>query len=391
MITINDKRDCSGCTACYAICGRHAIEMREDPLGFKYPVVDTEKCVECGLCDKVCAFNDIYSTPDNLDRPIALGGRHKDIEEVDKSRSGGIFAALSDAVLSEGGVIYGAGYDSSFRVIHKRATDPSERDELRGSKYVQSDIGNIFLQVESDIKANRKVLFSGTPCQTAGLSSFLRLRKVNCDRLLICDIVCHGVPSPYIWRDYLKYIQKKERQKIIDVNFRDKLRFGWSAHKESFKLENKYISTCTYTNAYFQHIMIRRSCEVCHYTNLRRTGDITLADFWGWEKSNPDMNKDDKGISLILVNTNKGARHIEQIKNKILSFPVNIEQALQPNLQSPSSVHPGREQFEKDYERFGFEKSMSRHALIGWKHDVVRIMDRIKRKVHNVARKFRKL
>ncbi|MDE6291475.1 MAG: 4Fe-4S dicluster domain-containing protein, partial [Muribaculaceae bacterium] len=188
MIIINDKRECSGCSACYAICGRNAIEMKDDSLGFKYPDVDPEKCVECGLCEKVCAFNDDYSTPDNYEQPLAIGGRHNNIKEVDKSRSGGIFAALSDVILSDGGVIYGAGYDSSFRVMHKRATSAAERDELRGSKYVQSDMGDVFRQVESDLKANRNVLFSGTPCQTAGLSSFLKLRKVNCDRLLICDI-----------------------------------------------------------------------------------------------------------------------------------------------------------------------------------------------------------
>lgn len=388
MIIINDKRDCSGCSACYAICSKHAIEMKEDSLGFKYPVVDPDKCVECGLCNKVCAFNDGYSTPNNYDRPLAVGARHKDIEEVDKSRSGGIFAALSDAVLSEGGVIYGAGFDSSFRVIHKRAASSVERDELRGSKYVQSDMGDIFRQVESDLKSSRKVLFSGTPCQTAGLASFLRLRKVNCDRLFICDIVCHGVPSPKIWHDYLQHIQKKEGQKIIGVNFRDKQRFGWTAHRESFRLEDN--SICSYTYTFYQHIMFRRSCEDCHYANLRRTGDITLADFWGWEKSHPDINKDDKGLSLILINTDKGARYMEEIKNRIYSFPVIIKDAIQPNLQHPTVAHSKRKQFENDYERFGFKKTMTRHALMGWKYYVNRIMVRIKRKAHNATKKIRK-
>ena len=371
MIEIDNKQDCSGCSACYAVCAKDAITMKEDALGFKYPLVDTQKCVGCSLCEKVCAFNGHYSTPENLDTPLAFGARQKDIKEVDNSRSGGIFAALSDVVLSEGGVVYGAGYDFSFRVVHKRATTSVERDELRGSKYVQSDMGDVFRQVIDDLKEGRKVLFSGTPCQTAGLTSLLRLKKINRDNLLVCDIVCHGVPSPFIWKDYLKYIEEKEGKKIIDVNFRDKKKFGWKAHKESYQMEDaNAITADTFTYIFYRHIMFRRSCEVCHYTNLRRTGDITLADFWGWQKSNPTANNDDRGLSLLLINTKKGISYFDRIHDRITSFPVSIENALQPNLQHPSIVHPKRMQFENDYERYGFKRTMVKYALMGWRYDV---------------------
>lgn len=370
MIKIKDKSDCSGCSACFSICPKNAITMKDDSLGFKYPTVNHNKCIDCDLCVKVCAFNDSYISPDNFDLPKPYAARQKDIEEVDKSRSGGIFAALSDKILESNGVIYGAGYDSTFRVIHKRAETKNERDELRGSKYVQSDMGNIFKQVEQDLKAGRKVLFSGTPCQTAGLSSFLRLRKIVTDNLLICDIVCHGVPSPNIWNDYLKYIEHKEGKKVVAVNFRDKQKYGWAAHKESFRFNDRYLYTDTYTNAFYQHIMLRQSCAVCHYTNLRRTGDITLADFWGWQNTDKNINADDKGVSLIFINTPKGEIIFDDISDKIHRTPTSIDKCLQPNLQHPSVIHHDRMKFEKDYEKYGFRKTMIRHSLMGWRWNI---------------------
>lgn len=376
MITISDKSNCSGCTACKSICGKQAISMKSDALGFKYPIVDINKCVECGLCEKVCAFNEFYLTPDNFSQPYAFAARNKSIEEVEKSRSGGLFAAISDYVLDNDGVVYGAGYDSSFRVLHKRATDKNQRDELRGSKYVQSDMGTIFLDVARDLKNDLIVLFSGTPCQTAGLSSFLRLRKIKLDNLIICDIVCHGVPAPNIWSDYLKYIQHREGGKITKVNFRDKQRYGWTAHRESFEIDNTTYTT--YTTTFYQHIMFRPSCGKCYYSNLRRTGDITLADYWGWQKTNPDINIDDKGVSLIFVNTNKGKILIERIKDRLILYPAKLEDCLQPNLQHPTQPHPKSADFAKDYESIGFEKTMKKYGFIGWKVDLKNIIGRIR-------------
>ena len=210
--------------------------MEPDALGFLYPQVHTDLCVDCGQCESVCAFNDHYDTSLNLPRPLVYGARHKDMSQVETSRSGAAFIAISDHILEQGGVVYGAGYKDHFRVCHKRATTKEERDEFKGSKYVQSDLTGIFRQVKRDLKAGLLVLFSGTPCQTAGLNAFIgkRLRE----RLILVDIVCHGVPGPYVWRDYLAYLEKKQGAPIVWVNFRDKQRFGWKAHKESFKFLN---------------------------------------------------------------------------------------------------------------------------------------------------------
>ena len=285
MIEIKNKADCCGCTACASICPQDAITMQPDSMGFLYPVVDKDKCVNCGLCEKVCAFNDNYDTSLNLPQPIAYGARHKDMYEVETSRSGAAFIAISDYVLENGGVVYGAGYTDHFRVVHKRAATKEERNEFKGSKYVQSDLRGVFRQVKKDLKDGLTVLFSGTPCQTAGLNSYIgkRLRE----NLILVDIICHGVPGPYLWRDYLAYLEKKQGDRICWVNFRDKQEYGWTAHHETFKFENGGGRKISFTDLFYQHIMFRLSCGKCHFANTRRPSDITLGDFWGWERFDP--------------------------------------------------------------------------------------------------------
>ena len=201
---IKNKQQCCGCTACKAICPKQAISMEPDALGFLYPKVNQDKCINCGLCEKICAFNEKYDLSENLPAPIAYGARHKNMEEVMHSRSGAAFVAFSDWILEQGGVIYGAGYEGHFRVAHKRAQSKAERDEFRGSKYVQSDLNDSFIQVKNDLKNGLIVLYSGTSCQIAGLRSFVnKTCKQFLNNLFLIDIVCHGAPSPYIWRDYL--------------------------------------------------------------------------------------------------------------------------------------------------------------------------------------------
>ena len=239
MIKINNPIECCGCTACASICQRKAITMQPDALGFLYPKVDEGLCTNCGLCEKVCSFNKNYDR--NHTTPKVYAVRHKDIAEVEKSRSGAMFIAITDHILNNGGVVYGAGYSDHFRVVHKRATNTKERDEFRGSKYVQSDLGSTFIQVANDLKDGLEVCFSGTPCQTAGLHSFLKIIKINTEKLVLIDIVCHGTPAPYIWRDYLTYIEEKHGGEATEVSFRDTAVFGWAAHKESFVITGERI------------------------------------------------------------------------------------------------------------------------------------------------------
>lgn len=379
MIDITDPRDCCGCTACASICGKDAIKMTPDAMGFLYPVVDTDLCVECGMCEKVCAFNDNYDRSFNLASPDAYAVRHKDMRQVETSRSGGAFIAFSDYVLAQGGVVYGAGYTDHFRVVHKRAVTSGERDEFKGSKYVQSDLTGIFRQVRDDLKSGRKVMFSGTPCQTSGLASFIgpRLR----DNLYLVDIVCHGVPGPYIWRDYLEYVEKRMGSPLVEVDFRDKKHFGWTAHRESFKTATRYKDSNAYTYLFYEHIMFRHSCEVCHFANLQRPSDVTLADFWGWKESVPGFNADDKGCSLVLCNTVKGQQLLDEVKGHLDFIPVNVEDCLQPNLRHPTTISPMRMKFERDYERHGLQYIMKHYGDSRFK----RFRRRLLRKIRRIA------
>ena len=382
MIRINDPADCCGCTACASICNHDAIIMEPDALGFLYPKVDESKCVECGLCEKVCAFNDNYDKSLNLPKPDAYAARHKDMDEVMKSRSGAAFVAISDYILEQGGVVYGAGYKDHFRVAHKRATTKEERDEFRGSKYVQSDLTGVFRMVKQDLKNGLTVLFSGTPCQTSGLNSYVG-KKLR-ENLVLIDIVCHGVPGPYIWRDYLAYLEKKQGNTITMVNFRDKERFGWAAHKETFTFGGGYKMNFTYV--FYQHIMFRHSCGKCHFCNTTRPSDITIADFWGWQKTDPNINKDNKGVSLVLVNTPKGREIFEAVKDKLDTIPAELENCLQPNLQHPSVIHPKRMNFEREYIKHGFKYVMYKYGDVGWRYKVRQFKQRVKNKIKGIIK-----
>ncbi len=352
--------------------------MEADVLGFLYPMVDLDACVDCGLCERVCAFNDNYDTSLNLQNPMIYAARHKDMKEVETSRSGAAFIAISDDVLKNNGVVYGAGYKDHFRVAHKRATTALERDEFKGSKYVQSDLTGIFHHVKNDLRNGKIVLFSGTPCQTSGLNSFVgsRLRA----NLILVDVVCHGVPSPYVWRDYIKYLEKKYGSKICSVNFRDKQKYGWSAHFETFKIVGDSQSV-SFGEKFYRHLYFRRSCENCHFCNTKRPSDFTLADFWGWDKVDAKINIDDKGCNLLFVNTEKGKIIFEKIKGDLNTIPVNLNDAIQPQLKEPIKVHPDRVKFEVEYKAKGFEFVHTKYKEDTTKSELKALMKRHIRKV----------
>ena len=385
MIQIKDKADCCGCTACASICPKDAISMEPDTLGFKYPKVDLSKCIDCGLCEKVCAFNDHYDKSLNLKAPEIYAARHKDMHEIETSRSGAAFIAISDYILENGGIVYGAGYKDHFRVAHKRATTKEERNEFKGSKYVQSDLDGIFRQVKDDLKQGKKVLFSGTPCQTAGLNSYIG-KKLR-ENLVLVDIVCHGVPGPYIWQDYLDYLEKKYKSKIVTVNFRDKSRIGWSGHIESFVFQDGIKREfTTYTHLFYRHIMLRPSCSRCHFTNFSRPSDFTLADYWGWKKLSPNLNKDNKGCSLLFINTTKGQELFKNIKQELYNLPTSQELCVQPNLQHPSHFDSHWMKFELLYAQKGFFAIAQRYGNLGWRYKIQQIKQKFVRLIKMIIK-----
>lgn len=382
MISIKDKTQCCGCTACASICPQNAIAMVPDAMGFKYPEVDVSKCIECGLCEKVCVFNDNYDKSLNLHEPVIYAARHKNIHEIETSRSGAAFIAISDYVLDNGGIIYGVGYKDHFRVVHKRATTKEERNEFKGSKYVQSDLDGIFKQVKEDLKKGYTVLFSGTPCQTAGLNSYVG-KKLR-ENLILVDIVCHGVPSPYIWRDYLTYIEKKYKSNVVKVNFRDKSRIGWSGHIESFVFENRNkIESVIFRDLYFKHLISRPSCSVCHFANFNRPSDFTIGDYWGWNKISNDFNSDNKGCSLLFINSQKGHELFKIISNSLNLIQTKKHLCTQPNLEHPSIINANTNKFIDDYQTKDFEKVISQYSVLSFRSKIISLKKKIKRKIYS--------
>ena len=385
MIKIEDPKDCCGCTACASICIHDAITMKPDALGFLYPEVDVSKCIDCGLCDKACQFSDQYDTSLNLDIPIAYAARHKDPYHLLSSRSGGAFVALSDYILERNGVVYGAGWTDELMVVHKRGVTKDDRNTFKGSKYTQSDMRGIFKQVKQDLISGKEVLFSGTGCQVAGLKGFLQNRKY--ENLYLVDIVCHGVPSPFIWRDYLNFIERKEKKKIIKADFRDKSEKGWKSHFESFTFvdgQKKY--TSLYRQLFYAHLNLRWSCYNCHYCNTKRTGDISLADYWGWQRTDPNFNSDNKGCSLVLCNTDKGILWFEAVKDRMNTIRAELPNVMQNHLIKPSDMHPKRMLFEKNYAKNGFEYAMHKCGMMGWRYQLKIVKKRAKKFISRIKK-----
>jgi coenzyme F420-reducing hydrogenase beta subunit len=274
-----------------------------------------------------------------------------------------MFTALSDLVLARGGVVFGAAFDQHLNVVHLEAATPAERDRLRGSKYVQSDLSDSFPRVAALLKSGREVLFSGTPCQTAGLAAFLEGQ----DRagLLLCDIVCHGTPSPLIWREHLTNLERSHRSRAVAYQCRAKDR-GWHGHLEKVTFEDgrsdcRSRASQSYKDLFYAHLMLRPACHECRYTSFQRTSDLTIADFWGIERTLADFD-DNRGTSLVLVNTPKGQAAFEAVQGQLRTRVSTTKDCLQPQLQHPSRPAPLRARFWQDYHARGYRFVLDHYA-----------------------------
>lgn len=349
------KYNCCGCTACYSVCPVNAIHMVTDDEGFQYPVIDQSVCVNCKKCESVCPLQagNGYSDTINI-----YAAKNKQEAVRAGSSSGGVFSLLADYVEAQGGVIYGAAFDKQFVVRHMRAEASREWKKFCVSKYTQSDMGDTFRSVRADLNDGRLVLFSGTPCQVDGLKRYLKGTRAPCDRLVTCDIVCHGTPSPKVWADYLDYLSKRAGCGIGSVSFRDKETLGWHSSTLTITGENgqTLLAETQKDNFYFQlfvcHWILRPSCYRCQYASFHRPGDFTLGDYWGIEKHYAQFD-DNKGISLVMVHTEKGRKIWQEIQSGTEFFPVTKEQCTQPNLVSPSQENPDRESFWCWYRKYG--------------------------------------
>ena len=284
----------------------------------------------------------------NWKQPKVYAVKHKDEATRAASRSGGIFTALSDQVLSNGGVVYGCVLTDDFDAVHIRADNAEERNRMRGSKYIQSKLGNTFKNVKADLDARRSVLFSGTSCQVAGLKKYLGKEY---DDLFCVDIVCHGVPSKKVWNAYLRWQEQKNHSKVAGVNFRNKREFGWRDHVETLYFENgKSTSSRVFKDLFYGHTVLRPSCYECPYKSVMHPGDITIADYWGIEKAAPEFD-DNKGVSLVLVNNEAGEKAFEKVKERLIWKQTKLEDSLQPPLKAPFPKPENRNQFWSDFEK----------------------------------------
>lgn len=287
----------------------------------------------------------------NIKFPKVYAAKHTDEEIREASRSGGVFTALSDYVLANGGVVYGCALTDDFNAVHIRADNKRERNRMRGSKYIQSNLGDTFKYVKNDLERERKVLFSGTSCQVAGLKSFLGEEYGN---LLCVDIVCHGVPSKIVWNKYLRWQEQRLHSKLIEVDFRNKKDFGWRDHVETLYFENgKSVNTRIFTTLFYRHEVLRPSCYECPYKSMMHPGDITIADYWGIEKWAPEFD-DNKGVSLVLVNNEVGEKFWECVKNMLLLKQTGIENAMQRSFIQSESCPETRDQFWRDFQQKSF-------------------------------------
>lgn len=369
---------CYGCSLCAEICPNNAIKMKSNEEGFLYPKVDNDKCTKCGLCKKLCIADKERCKIKNVISSYAL--IHKSKEVLSKSTSGGAFTALSDYILDIGGIVYGAVFDWDFKVYHARAENKSTRDMMRGSKYVQSDLKDSYKQVKQDLLNGKTVLFSGTPCQIDGLKSYLK--GICTDNLYLCDLICHGTPSPLIWREHVKLIEKKNKAKLKTYQFRPK-KWGWHIHNECAVFENgkEYYSNAysdLFKTIYYGRLAMRTSCHYCQYSNLNRASDITIGDCRHIENVYPDLDVYD-GVSLVLVNTEKGRKILEGSSKDIELYPLNIEDVIQPPLQHPGGLAVGRKKFWDYYYQGGYKYAVKKYygRLFTTKYRIKKILKKI--------------
>lgn len=331
MIEIRDKGKCCGCGACYNICPKNAVIMVEDEEGFRYPKVDKEKCINCGLCKKVCPCSNEYKNKKILEETIAYGGWNKNEDIRAISTSGGVFTAIAEKIINMNGIVCGAVYDENLNVVHTIVDNTQDLRRMNGSKYVQSNIKENYKKVKEYLEQGRKVLFSGTPCQVSGLNTYLIKEYQN---LYTCDIVCHGVPSTKVFNKLKEELRKDNSSDIKSINFRDKSS-GWQEYSFSVDFENnkKYIKKANevaYMKFFLSDIDLRPSCSQCNFAKLPRYCDFTLGDFWGVNNCYPELNKDNKGTSLILVHTEKGKKFLENLED-IYIQKCDLEKAIKGN------------------------------------------------------------
>lgn len=369
---ICEKNKCTGCFACFNICPKNAIEMIEDDNGFLYPKIDKEKCVNCGLCKKVCpSLNKL-----ELKTPIKCYAAYSSNENIrKKSTSGGIATTISENFIKDGGVVYGAAFTEKCTVEHLRINKVEELHKLQGSKYVHSYINNTYKLVKDDLNNGIKVLFIGTPCQIAGLKKFL-IKEY--EYLYLIDIICHGVPSQ-------KYL-KEEAERLVGtvdverINFRDGNNYGLYIVKDNKIINSNSNQQSPYSDSFSLCLSLRENCYNCTYAGSNRVSDITIGDFWGLSKESKFYKDKNNGVSVIIINNQKGENLLKEYKSNFIIEERKYEEAVKGNTQLMHAApkHKNADKFKKIYPELGFEETYNKLTKI----------NHLKRKIKKIIKKI---
>lgn len=361
-MNIIEKQKCTGCMACKNACPRNIIQLIEDEkTGFLYPEINKEYCINCGICKRVCPVEN--KLEENLNEIEVYACKNKDEKIRLQSSSGGIFSLMASYILDNNGVVFGVKFNDKFEVEHDYTESKEGLEKFRCSKYLQSKIGNSYKKVKKFLEKDRLVLFTGTPCQVEGLLSYL---GKDYDKLYTQDMICHGVPSPKVWRKYLEYKNKIHKELPEEINFRDKKVEGWTKFRLNFKYrnfeENENLRENFYMKMFLENFDLRDTCYNCNFKKEKRKSDITVADFWGINKVRPEMN-DEKGTSAILINTPKGKNLFNNIKENLEYTKEKMEDIKRYNSALIKSVpyNQRRDEFFADINKKEFEEVIKKY------------------------------
>ncbi len=388
MIQIKNKSNCCGCSACFNACPVNAISMLADNEGFLYPKVNKELCTDCGICVEACPMLDFDKKVNTLSSPQVYAGWNLNEEIRYKSSSGGIFSALAESVVLQNGYVIGAVFNSKLELNHTIIDNSNSLEQMRGSKYVQSNINETYKRTLQLLKAKETVLFSGTPCQIAGLNTFLSGKSF--DNLLTVEVICHGTPSQKTFEEYIKEVEEKEKEKVTDINFRDKTN-GWKNYLQrfSFKGSHKTVNArqTSYMQGFLKNLFIRPSCHECPFRCMPRVADISLGDYWGISNFYPELDND-KGTSLILINSAKGKHHFDKIEEQIFSQKTDIESAIKGNPCLVKQVTPNRNRESFFLETESKDFSLTIAKLLPKPGIAKRVMRKAKKQVNSFRKKI---
>lgn len=354
-----DKEKCCGCGACQAVCPVNAIQMQTDELGFAYPVIQEGACIGCSKCISACQIG--APVLNKTEGQKYYAAQHTDKEIRMESSSGGVFWALSQAVLKDGGCVYGAAFDKNWIVRHEVAENLDEVKKFRGSKYIQSR-NDVYGSVLDNLKKGRIVLYTGTPCQCQGILQYVNSKKVATDNLFLVDFVCHGVGSPAVWEKYVEWLEKEKGQ-IRFMTFRDKEN-GWNKSRTKIlntNGEDVSQNTYSYFEMYRSLLTTRNSCFKCDFTDYRRCSDLTLGDFWNIGTLEHDMDSE-SGVSQVLVNTEKGQKLLENAEAMLHLLECTKKDCWQPHLEYPVEKPRGRDNFQKIFSEQEFETVLKKYG-----------------------------